>query len=216
MRDDEAGPQWIPTRYEPPCPPRPRRPIDEVARERGRELTAQERLELLDEAEVMDAIRSGVLIRNIAKAIGVSLSALQAWLKAPLRTASYIQARTDAAQAYDELAETAILSAPASPMELARARELASHYRWRAKVLNPNTYGDKVQATVTHDVVAELRDRIHAADSRLPVKSSAEKVGDLMQNEIERRAKSLIPNDSDEAALADPHSIGPDSGPVRP
>jgi hypothetical protein len=44
---------------------------------------------------------------------------------------------------WDEKAETVLVDA-ADPFELAKARELAQHYRWRAKAVAPREYGDKV------------------------------------------------------------------------
>ena len=33
------------------------------------------------------------------------------------------------------------------PFELARARELASHYRWKASKADPGQFGDKLETT---------------------------------------------------------------------
>jgi hypothetical protein len=53
-----------------------------------------------------------------------------------------------AAQTYDEMAVEVVVEA-ADPFELAKAKELAVHYRWRAKAANPRKYGDKVQNEIT-------------------------------------------------------------------
>ena len=46
----------------------------------------------------------------------------------------------------DEKAETVLKTFPGGdPVELGRARELASHYRWRSKMFDPDTYADRVK-----------------------------------------------------------------------
>ena len=66
----------------------------------------------------------------------------------------------------DIKAEDAIkaITDDASKSAVARQRELASHYRWRAKVRNPDVYGDRVKQEVTASVklVASL-DEVAAA-----------------------------------------------------
>jgi hypothetical protein len=59
---------------------------------------------------------------------------------------------------WDFKAERVLLDLPddASPAAMLRARELASHYRWRAKCFNPGDYGDHVQ--VTHDDTRTARE----------------------------------------------------------
>lgn len=209
--DDGMTPDERPKEaYKPPEAPKPVRAVAEVIAELGRPLTPQELLGLLDEGEVFEAITAGVSQRSLARAAGVSVRALREWLAAPERSARAIKARQDAAQAFDELAEHVLLTAPANPVELARARELASHYRWRAKVVNPAAYGDKVQATVTHDVAAELRDFVHQRGSRLPL---AERIDDI-RNEEQSSANSLSALTIPAAALTGRHSLDPDSGPV--
>jgi len=47
------------------------------------------------------------------------------------------------ARFWDEKAARVIEAAP-DKFELERARELAHHYRWRAKAIAPRDYGDKV------------------------------------------------------------------------
>jgi hypothetical protein len=49
-----------------------------------------------------------------------------------------------AAAAYDEQAEQGLLAAT-NLFELAKARELAQHLRWRASKINPKAYGDRLE-----------------------------------------------------------------------
>jgi hypothetical protein len=53
------------------------------------------------------------------------------------------EARAKSAKVWDEKAEQVVRDAP-DKFELEKARELAHHYRWRAKAIAPRDYGDKV------------------------------------------------------------------------
>lgn len=80
----------------------------------------------------------------ISADIGVNISTLIEWAEEdPQRSARMRAARELAARAWDELAELNIAAA-SDPFELSKARELAQHYRWRAKAVAPREYGDKV------------------------------------------------------------------------
>ena len=106
------------------------------------------------EAIGIDAICSrivdGEMMGDICGDIGVSRPALAAWINSdPERQARADRARIDAAAAYVEAAERAIIDAPSDSTELTRARELAHHYRWKASKSNPRRYGDKVTQEIT-------------------------------------------------------------------
>lgn len=60
-------------------------------------------------------------------------------------------ARTYAAVLWDERA-IEVLERAANSLELAKARELAHHYRWRASKVAPKMYGDKVALGQAEDV----------------------------------------------------------------
>jgi hypothetical protein len=108
-----------------------------------------EKRKLLD-AEGIEAICERLIAGEtqtaIAADIGVSKGLLCAWLAEPEHSARAREARILAASAYADLALAAIKDAP-DPFELARARELASHYRWQASKASPQEYGDKVETT---------------------------------------------------------------------
>lgn len=85
---------------------------------------------------------------QIAKEFNISDSLLSEWINAqPGRIARVRASRAKAADACDTKAEDVLLNLTpdATAAEVARARELANHYRWRAKVRNPQQYGDKQQ-----------------------------------------------------------------------
>ena len=70
------------------------------------------------------------------------------------------EARIAAARTFDEMAEAELRGAT-DPFGLAEARELASHYRWKASKSNPREYGDKLeidQRTTITDLTEEQLD----------------------------------------------------------
>jgi len=93
---------------------------------------------------ICDMITSGVSMTAISQEIGVSIGSLITWLDGDAeRSARVREARSKSAKVWDERAEEVIRLAP-DKFELEKARELAHHYRWRAKAIAPRDYGDKV------------------------------------------------------------------------
>jgi hypothetical protein len=93
---------------------------------------------------VVDSIASGVSMTQLAREADVSIGTFLAWLEDDAdRSARVRTARVRSAKIWDEKAAQVIENAP-SKFELERARELAHHYRWRAKAIAPRDYGDKV------------------------------------------------------------------------
>jgi hypothetical protein len=76
---------------------------------------------------------------------------------------------------WDEQAEEELvgLGSEATPGDIARARELASHYRWRSKALAPADYGDRQAVEVSGKLSLE---QILAA-SRRPAIEAPEQPG---------------------------------------
>jgi transcriptional regulator with XRE-family HTH domain len=111
--------------------------------------------------EICDRIVAGDSQSQIAADAGVSIALLSAWLGAnPERSARAREARIAAARQFDEKAE-AELRAASDPFTLARARELAQHYRWKASKASPKEYGDKIeidQKTTLVDLTDEQLD----------------------------------------------------------
>ena len=94
---------------------------------------------------LLDSIGSGVSLTQLAREADVSIGTLLAWIDDdPERSARVRDMRARTAKIWDERAEAVIAAAP-DKFELERARELAHHYRWRAKAIAPREYGDKVQ-----------------------------------------------------------------------
>ncbi|WP_186126376.1 hypothetical protein [Burkholderia gladioli] len=110
---------------------------------------AQAALNALGIEGVCAQIYDGIPLRKIATGLGVSQGSLIAWLAAdPERSARAREARRATAQMWEEMAEKVIEEAT-TKIQLARARELAHHYRWRASKIAPAEFGNKVQAEIT-------------------------------------------------------------------
>lgn len=124
-------------------------------REQAEALDAQARCEELGLTKMVQMIEQGMPHRVIAKAAGVPVSSLWSWMNStPERRQACARARQRAAQSMDEMAEQVLMEAR-DPFELAKAKELAVHYRWRAKVMNPKGYGDRVDVEVRHMTLAD-------------------------------------------------------------
>lgn len=109
------------------CPPFARRKCDELG---------------ID--AICEMLTSGISATKIAKQINVSVGTLLNWIDDDIsRSARVREARMRSAKYWDEKAEEVIREAP-DKFELERARELAHHYRWRAKAIAPREYGEKV------------------------------------------------------------------------
>lgn len=109
-----------------------------------RESPARDALDAHGIDAVCEAVADGKTLTAIAQDVGVSIGSLSAWLDAdPERSARAREARKATARMWDEKAEQRLDSA-ADPFELAKARELASHFRWRASKIAPGDYGDRL------------------------------------------------------------------------
>lgn len=98
----------------------------------------------LDIDEVCQELAAGQTMTAIARENGWAISRFLAWVEADAdRSARVKAARQAAARMWDERA-TEVIEAARDPFELSKAKELAHHYRWRAKAIAPKEYGDKV------------------------------------------------------------------------
>lgn len=112
------------------------------------------------ERDIIEDFRAGYGYRYVAEKNRVSLTTLWEWVSSDNeRYNACARAREESADQCDEEALQAIEEA-ADPFELAKARELAIHMRWRAKVRNPKRYGDRIQTEIT----GELSVKKSAAD----------------------------------------------------
>jgi len=99
----------------------------------------------VSEDEIIHRIEDGEALASIAASVGRARSKLTEWLQADDgRRERSARARASAAGAWDEKAEQTIATAK-TRLALAKARELAQHYRWRASKINPKQYGERQQ-----------------------------------------------------------------------
>jgi len=79
----------------------------------------------------------------------VSIGTLISWINGDSeRSARVREVRIATARIWDEKAESGIENA-GDPFELAKAKELAHHYRWRAAKIAPRDYGERVTQELT-------------------------------------------------------------------
>lgn len=106
---------------------------------------AREKLDAFGIDAVCEAIAARKTLTQIARKVGVSLWTLLAWLNADAsRSARARETRAGMAKHWDEQAEAEIRKAK-DPLALAKARELAHHFRWRASKIAPAEYGEKIE-----------------------------------------------------------------------
>jgi hypothetical protein len=112
----------------------------------------------IDIDKVCDMILAGDTWEKMAAHFKLPLTTLyDAVHRNPENSARARDARTKSADMIADKAERVLQTAANDPIEMQRARELAQHYRWAAKVRNPKDYGDKIQNDV---VVTGLSSRI--------------------------------------------------------
>lgn len=118
---------------------------------------------------IVDDIIDGVSYLGIAKKLGIGKSSFVRWLSVDAdRSARVKEALIASAQTEDEKAEDVLKG---NEFDSATKRELAFHYRWRARVRNPRDYGDKLQLDQTTRVVnlseEEILARLGKIDEQL-------------------------------------------------
>lgn len=116
----------------------------------SRAAEARARLDKVGIDEIVEMIAvEGASLRGIANEVGVSAGSLLTWIEAdPERSARVRDAREQLAKLWDEKAED-VLQQARDEFTLKKARELASHYRWRASKTAPREYGDRVEVKGT-------------------------------------------------------------------
>ena len=116
----------------------------------SRAAEARARLDKVGIDEIVEMIAvEGASLRGIANEVGVSAGSLLTWIEAdPERSARVRDAREQLAKLWDEKAED-VLHQAHDEFTLKKARELASHYRWRASKTAPREYGDRVEVKGT-------------------------------------------------------------------
>lgn len=122
--------------------------LDEPRRLLVKEI-ARKKFEIFGIDRVCDALIQGVSLAKMAKEFESDHAQLCQWVEADKsRSAKVKEARRISARHWDEHAEWR-LDAAKDMFELAKAKELAVHYRWRAKMVAPKDYADRVTQEVT-------------------------------------------------------------------
>jgi hypothetical protein len=120
--------------------------------------------------DLCDRIQGGDSLTGIAASLGAHVANLTRWIAAdPQRSARAREARIAAAGTFDEMALDELRSA-ADPFELARAREVASHLRWKASKADPGRYGDKLDVTADIGIKALPDDQLMKRANELAAK----------------------------------------------
>ena len=108
--------------------------------------------------QLCDDIIDGKSYADIGRSLQISKSAIHRWIEAdPERSARVRAALKESAQSCDDEALDVLRDKTIDP---ARAREIASHLRWRAKVRDQSKYGEKLQVDNTHAVLNLSREEI--------------------------------------------------------
>lgn len=109
--------------------------------------TANDKLDKIGIDAICDLIEEDKSYKVIADELGVKKPTLLAWIQEDAdRSARAKTALENSARFNDDAALQAIqaLQPGATSAEIAKARELAQHYRWRARVRSPKVYGEKM------------------------------------------------------------------------
>jgi transposase len=103
----------------------------------------------------------------IAESLDVSKATLINWIAAdPDRSARAREARIYASHSFDEMA-VAEIRAAADPFALAKAKELAYHFRWKASKSNPREFGEKLEIDQKTTLTDLTEDQLNARIARL-------------------------------------------------
>jgi len=108
--------------------------------------------------EYCERIIAGESMTSIAKSLNASLSGVVKWIASDSdRSARAREARVTSAKTWDEKASQGVEDA-CDAFELAKAKELAYHYRWRSSKIAPRDYGDKIAIGGAEDLPAIKQD----------------------------------------------------------
>jgi hypothetical protein len=109
---------------------------------------------------ILEGIEAGKFISTIAEGLGIERRTLNRWIdETDERRNAVKTARIEAGHAYALKAQDALLAltSDATQADIAKARELASHFRWMASRMNRAEYGDQ-QVIELRTSVADLTD----------------------------------------------------------
>ena len=107
---------------------------------------AQNKIERFGGVEAIEkALGMGESLSGICRQLSIDVVTLLKWIGADSERSLRIkEARRMSAVYWDDKADRVIEEAK-DQFELDKAKQLVSHYRWRAKCIAPRDYGDRVQ-----------------------------------------------------------------------
>ena len=150
----------------------------------GRPPVAQAKLDEFGLDAVCAAIANGESLTSISSRVGVSKGTFLTWANADFdRSARINDSRRVTSWHWDELAEEELRHAPPTSEGIAKARELASHFRWRASKIDIR-YGDK-----TH--LQNLDKHGNPADAG-PIRVQVEMVGEVPAQRVEADSARVV------------------------
>lgn len=135
---------------------------------------ATKKLEAYGIDAICEDVIGGEMLTDCARRLGVGIATLLTWINAdPERSARAREARRLSAHAHEERAHQGIEDAK-DPFELARAKELAHHIRWKASMIAPREFGAKLALGGSDDLPPlkgisdeQLERRIQALQEKL-------------------------------------------------
>lgn len=133
-----------------------------MAAKKAKAKTTAEKLDTIGIDAICERLLGGEYLTGIAAQNGMSVQSITSWIAAnPERSARAREARVASAAHWDCQAERVLLLADEMvPGAITKARELASHYRWRASKYAPKDYGDKLDITAEVTVSSLTDDQL--------------------------------------------------------
>lgn len=96
---------------------------------------------------IEDMLINGKTFRYISNKLNIKLSTLSEWLSRNEHFARTKTALKISADYYADMSIQVLKDAPSDKIELMRAKELSSAYRWMARVRDTAKYGEKLDVT---------------------------------------------------------------------
>ena len=122
--------------------------LERSLRLRGTASTGLAKLDAVGIDEVCAFIACGHSVHDIARELGIAAATVYRWLhETDDKTDRWMHAMAISADALADKAEDLLLSAP-NPFELARAKEVANHLRWKARIYNPRRFSDAMDVNL--------------------------------------------------------------------
>lgn len=112
--------------------------------------------------EICRRLEDGDSVAQIARSLKIDRRELDRFMNLPENYQQALDAQRESGRYWDLAAEDAIdeIQDDSGPGTIAKAREKAAHYRWRAKAYQPKRYGDKVEHTVIPMPLNEVEERL--------------------------------------------------------